>query len=244
MKNIKNLDDDTKKKLMIVLGAVCIILILLFYFINNRGVNYSKIKVDKSKNIVYTLNSKVDKDLFAKEVPHLNLNFKICNDINNEIDEYVSDLYDEEFATISYNYEINGDVLSFLVKMIDYSEDYGPKPYFKSYNINLKTKKLVTDTELLDLFDYGYSDVEISIANGFNKYYKEILKEGYQEEEECDYECFLEFREVENYLDDVVFYVSHGKLYAFKPFSFYSVKGEEEYFTEEHFRFLIEKQES
>ena len=239
---MKKTDDDTKKKIVIGLAIVCIILIIVFYFINNRKNNYSTIKEDNNKEIVYTILSKTDDDIFIKKIPHLNLNLDIAEEINREVDEYISNLSDEEEATISYNYDINGDVLSYLIKMIDYSKDEGPIAYFKSYNINLNTKSIVTDQELLDLFGYDYNDVEISISNKFQKYYKELVEQKYQDEEECDYDCFLEFREVENYLDDVVFYVSSGKLYAVRPFCFYSVKGEEEYFKEKHFWFLIEKQ--
>lgn len=240
----KNLDDNAKKKIVIAMGILLIVLIIVYYSINNRSLSYSKIKNDKNKSVVYTITEKVDKKAFTKKIPYLNLNFDITENINREVDEYISLLKDEEEATISYNYEINGEVLSYLIKMVDYSDEYGPIVYFKSYNINLKTEKLVSDQELLEIFNYSYNDVEKSIEKGFKKYYNELVKKGYHEEEECNYECFLGYRGVDNYLDDVVFYVSKGNLYAIRPFDFASVVGEEDYFKEKHFRFLVKKQES
>lgn len=243
MDKLKKMDDSTKRKLMIVLAVVCIALIITFYFVYNRGVDYSRIKEDSKKKIVYTISSKTDDEVFIKEIPHLNLNFDFIKDVNNDIDSFINTLIDTEHATISYNYDINGDVLSYVVKMIDYSYEYGPKIYFKGYNINLKDKTILQDQELLDLYGYSYSDVEKSIYNKFNEYYKEMLKEGYYDQEECDYECFISgYREVDNYLEDIVFYIKGGELYAYKPFKFYSITGDEEYFKEKHFMFLITKQ--
>ena len=236
--------DNTKRILAIVIAVVCIGGIITYYFMSNRKIDYSNVKKEKNKDIVYTISSLGEDDVFKKEIPYLNLNFDITDSINQEVEEYTFDLKEQEKATISYNYEVNGEVLSYLIKMIDYDNEEGPIPYFKSYNINLKTKKLVSDDELLGLYNYDYDDVESSIEKGFKKYYKELVKKKYQNPDECDYECFLEFREVDNYLDDVVYYVSRGNLYAIKPFSFYSVKGEEEYFTEDHFNFVVTKKES
>lgn len=240
----KNLDDDTKKRLLITIGIICIILLIVYYIVSSRSVGYAKLKEDRSKNIVYTVSEKVDGSLFTKKIPYLNLNFDTAKEINKEVDEYISTLKDEEEATISYDYAISGQVLSYLIEMVDYSDESGPKPYFKSYNINLKTKKLVSDQELLSLFGYESSDVEKSISKGFNKYYDDLVKKEYYDEEECDYDCFLGYRGVEDYLDDVVFFVKEGKLYAVRPFNFYSIIGEEEYFKGKHFRFLVKKQES
>lgn len=241
---MKNLSNKTKTIIVVSIGIISIVLIVVYFFMNNHGVDYSKYKIDKTKTIVYTIDSKVDKDIYKKEKPYLNINSSLAKDINTEIDELVSDLYDKEYSSISYNYEINGNVLSLLVKMIDYKGEYGPEPYFVSYNYNLKDNYLLSNDELLGLFNYDYNDVEYSIEKGFNKYYSDLLKKGYYNDDECDYECFLDFHGVEEYLDDVVLYIDRGKLYAIKPFSFYTIIGDEDYFKEKHFNFLIEKKES
>lgn len=243
MQKLKNMDPKKQRNLMIGFAIVCVVLLITFYIFKNRSVDYSAMKEDKDKQIVYTYHTQTDDEVFLKELPYLNIKNEFAKNINTEINDYTSPLKNEEHATISYNYDINGDVLSLLVKMVNYSDETGPKIYFKGYNINLKTKNIVTDQELLDLFGYDYNDVEISIANKFQKYYQEMLKEKYYTEDECDYDCFLnDYREVENYLDDIVFYVKNGQLYVYKPFSFYSITGDEEFFKEKHFRFLIEKQ--
>lgn len=240
MNKIKNMDEETKKKLVIVLAIISIILIIFVFYLRSRTVNYSSVKEDKSKDVVYTYKTSKD-DVFIKEIPYLNLNFDFAKNINKDITSFIGEYETDEYTSIGYNYNINGEVLSFVVKMINYGDETGPKISFKGYNINLKTKKIVTDNELLDLFGYTSKDVEVSIAKKFNEYYKELVKENYYDSDECDYDCFLTYRDVENYLDDIVLYVNNGDLYAYKPFSFYSVLGEEEYFREKHFIFLIEK---
>ena len=44
-------------------------------------------------------------------------------------------------------------------------------------------------------------------------------------------------------MDKVVFYVKNGDLVAYKPFIFFSIFGEEEYFEDEDYEFLIVKTE-
>ena len=40
-------------------------------------------------------------------------------------------------------------------------------------------------------------------------------------------------------MDNVNYYVKDGNLIAYKPFIFYSIFNDEEYFKEEHFEFLL-----
>ena len=113
--------------------------------------------------------------------------------------------------------------------------------YFRSYNINLKKLELIENDSLLSFFDVNYENVHDIIASQLYTYYKNIVEEGYYQEEECDYSCFLSYREINDYLDDVTYYVKNGNLIAYKPFVFSSVYGEEYFFNDEHFEFLIVK---
>ena len=45
-------------------------------------------------------------------------------------------------------------------------------------------------------------------------------------------------------MDDVSYYIENGNLVVYKPFVFYSIFGEEEYFKEDDFKFMIVKRES
>ena len=112
--------------------------------------------------------------------------------------------------------------------------------YFKSYNINLKTLELYSNDQLMNLFGINdYSDVESVIASTFENYYDDIVNKGYYHREECDYDCFLLYRGIEDYLSDISYYVRDGNLIVFKPFQPYSIFGEEEYFTDKSFEIFI-----
>ena len=70
-----------------------------------------------------------------------------------------------------------------------------------------------------------------------------MVNQNYFSQEECNYDCFLKYRNVSNYLDNVNYYVKDGKLYVYKPFVIYSIYDEEEYFTEDSYKFLIAKED-
>ena len=65
----------------------------------------------------------------------------------------------------------------------------------------------------------------------------------YFDPKECNYSCFLKWRDVDNYLDNITYYVEKGNLIAFKPFVFESIFGEENYFKDSDFEILIKKAE-
>ena len=65
------------------------------------------------------------------------------------------------------------------------------------------------------------------------------MLKGYIEEMECDYTCYLGYRGVTDYLEDINYYIKDGKLVVYKPFIYSSIFGEEEYFTEDSFIFEL-----
>ena len=231
---------DNSKKIPIVIGvvAVLIIIIVLFSIFGNKGSNYDSIKENEKKSFVYTKSSSENKPFYT-EIPYVNIK---DIGINEDIDSFYSDFIDNERVILSYDYNINGKVLSLVLKAVDYdNNDDVPKIYFKSYNINLQDKLLLSDDDVLGLYEVSIDDVNTKIEKKFKKWYKDIVKNGYIDEDECDYECFLEYREVENYMDDVVYSIEKGKLIAYKSFNVYSVLGEESYFKEKDFKFVISK---
>ena len=69
--------------------------------------------------------------------------------------------------------------------------------------------------------------------------YKDEVAQGYMEEAECNYECYLGYRGVDDYLSELNYYIKDGKLVVYKPFIYSSIFGEEEYFNEDSFIFPI-----
>ena len=44
------------------------------------------------------------------------------------------------------------------------------------------------------------------------------------------------------YMENINYFINNGKLYVYKPFQVYSIFGEEEYFKDTDFEFLIAHQ--
>jgi len=89
--------------------------------------------------------------------------------------------------------------------------------------------------------DYGVDDkiVSKSIEKKFRKMYKSVVKEGYIDSNYCDYNCFLKWRGVSNYLDNVELYIENRGLIAFRGFLTESVFGEENYYKSSDFNFIL-----
>lgn len=242
MENLKkkfySLDDKTQRA-FIVLGCIVLItLVVLLSSISRGSENFNNIKQDKGNYLVYSKLEQQD-DKYPKYVPYINIKSDIVKQVNNEIDEYVDKYINEEKASVLYEYNINGIILSVVVKIIDYKEEYAPEIYFRTYNINLESLNLISDESLLDFFQTNETQISQIIENQFKGYYNDLVDQGYYEPSECDYECFLSYRSVENYTDNLNYYVKNGNLIAFKPFIFYSIFNDEEYFKSEHFEFLL-----
>lgn len=238
IKRGKKLSNDTKKT-MVIVGAIFIIVFMLsFIYISRQNENYKNIKEDKSRYIVYTKYQGGSGD-YTQYIPYINIKSDVISLVNEDVDLFMEDFKDEEKTTISYEYDISGIILSVVLKAIDYNTEYAPKAYFRSYNINLNTLEVIDDSALLDFFGVNEETVSNKIENKFKTYYQELVNEEYYAADECDYNCFLKFREIDNYLDNVSYYVENGNLIAYRPYVFHSVYGEEEYFKNKSFKFLI-----
>ena len=237
-KKFFTLDDSTKKAIIIGIGVFCIALVIIASNFSKGSDNFKNIKRDKSNYLVYSKIEKDDKD-YPKYVPDINIKADAVNLVNEDIDNFVSKYLDSDKTLITYEYNINGIILSVVVKILDYQIEYAPKIYFKTYNINLSTKEVISDKSLLDFFQIDKNEVSKIIENTFKEYYDDLVKKGYYEPTECNYDCFLGYRDITNYLDNVQYYVKNGDLIAYRPFVFYSIFGDEEYFKTKHFEFLL-----
>jgi len=238
IKKFNKLDNNKKIPIVITVSVILLTIIIVYTFFRNSESGYKSIKVDTNKELVYTLKETRD-DVFYIKVPYININGSTIKSINEDIDSYLSEFIDTKMKISTYEYNINGKVLSLAIKTVDYYNEDMPIVYFKTYNINLDTLELVSDEELLNAYDINFNDVNNAMEKQFKYWYKELKKEKYLTEEECDYECFLEYRGVEDYMDNISYYIDEGKLVVFKPFSFYSVYKEEDYFKEDDFKFII-----
>jgi hypothetical protein len=233
---------DNSKKIPIIFSVSVILVIIVIvasYVINNNsGYNYDSIKKYSDKELVYTINSEKT-GVFFKEIPYVNIDGSLGKSVNEDIDSYLYDYSDLDKIMVSYEYNINGRILSLVIKIVNYDVKNVPKVIFKTYNINLDDKVLLSDEDLLNIYNISNGDVDSIIENQFLKWYKDVQKKGYINEEECDYECFLKYREVDDYMDGIAYYIDGGKLVVYKPFVFYSIFGEENYFKEDDFEIIL-----
>lgn len=233
---------DNSKKIPIAIGisiGIIIFMVVFYLLVYNRS-KYADIKVDNTKGLVYTVDSS-NNLLYRIEVPYVNINSSFGKSINEEINSYVADYTNKGNVKLTYKYSINGDVLSIIIKTTDYGVETIPLIYFKSYNINLNDQVLLGDEDLLAIYGISSEEVESIIEKKFEYWYGKVKEKGYVVEQECDYECFLKYRDVDDYMDNVVYYIDKGKLVAFKPFVFYSIFGEEEFFKEKDYEFILSK---
>lgn len=222
---------------LIAIIAIIVIIIIAFYQRKSTE-NYNDIKLDKGAYLVYTKYE--DKSTkYTKEVPYVNLKADIFKEVNSDILQFCDNYMNSDKSVITYEYDINGKILSLVIKVINNDTTYAPEPYFRSYNINLETEEVISDDVLLQYFNVSKSTVETKIKRGFQGYYSDLVKEKYYSSSECNYDCFLKWRGITNYLDYVSYYVRDGKLIAYKTFIAHSIFGEEEYFTDKSFEFEI-----
>ena len=239
IEKFNKLDNSKKIPIVIFTAIVLIVIIILFTVFSGNGSKYDHLKVDSKKGFVYTCNNIKNND-FNINVPCINIDGSSIKSINEDINSYVEDFIYNEMLNLSYEYNLNGKVLSLVIKVMDYNTKDVPKAYFKTYNINLETLELISDEELLNVYEVSLDTIETAIYKKFDTWYKEILEEGYFNEEDCDYDCFLENHAVEDYTEEVSYYIDRGKLVVYKPFTFYTIYGEDEYFDEDSFKFIVE----
>lgn len=230
--------NQSTQKASLIAGAVIVIAFLMVVFYHNTtNVNYNSIKQDKGAYLVYTKYSDTNTK-YTKEIPYVNLKADVFKEVNKDILIFC-DKYMKEKSVITYEYDINGIILSLVIKVINNDTTYAPEPYFRTYNINLEKEDVIADDALLQFFGVTQSTVDYKIKRQFQNYYSDILKERYYSANECNFNCFLKWRGVSKYSDYVSYYVRDGKLIAFKTFIAHSIFGEEEYFSDKSFEFEI-----
>ena len=222
------------KKLIIILILIVVIGSILL-FINNKKYNYNQLLEKQEFDIVYDKTS-TDKD----KVPYININNSLINSINQEIDSKYQDYLLFSPNGFQYNYNVSGDILSLIIKAyVIHPESTHYDIIFSSYNINLREMKLLTNKEILDMYDISEEKMNYYLYNKFLNYYNDLLNKNYFTEEQCNFNSFLENKNVDDLLDDNYFYINNKHLELYKYFNIYTEFNEENYFDEESFHFSV-----
>lgn len=234
--------EDTNKLKKTGIAMILLIILSIALVIGERIYtnNYVSIKENKTKYLVYTSFESSDGD-YSISVPYLNIKGETGTLINDNIDEYVKLFGTGENCNITYEYDISGVFLSLVLKVCDYNSSNVPKVYFRSYVINLNSLDILSDEALYELYGIDKNNVKSRMKSHFYNFYQDIVNEEYFHEEECDFKCFMKYRDVNDYLEDICYYIDKGNLVAYKSFVFTSIYGEEDYFRDDDFKFLIAK---
>ena len=216
-----------KKILFSIFTVLSLTLLIIYYIINKSSRNFDNLKIDSTKKIVYTEFIAQAGDYY-QYIPTININNSLITDINHHIQEYVSQ-FEKEGIGIVYEYSISGNILSLIIKVHDHSyAESATVISFQSYNIDLKNKKIVSNNTLFQFFNINEDDINSSLTNGFDRYYHKLVENSIIDSNECDYDCFINGRELDSDLKNVQYFIREGKLIAFKPYVSYTYHEEEE----------------
>ncbi len=224
------------KKIIIIIVVVLLILISIFLLlIKNKKFNYNNLLSNKDLDIVYPkVNTETDK------VPNININNEVINNINKDIDNIYEDYLIFSAGSFSYNYNVSKDTLSLIITAyITRPESNNLDIIYKSYNVDLKKMKLLTDKDILDKFNITEEKMNYYLSNKFFNYYSDLINNNYFTQEQCDFKCFLESKNVENLLDNNNYYINNNHLELYKSFNIYTDYNEEKYFNENSFHFIV-----
>jgi hypothetical protein len=225
-----------KDKKMVIFIIIFIVLISsLIYLLSNRDYNYKKLLENKNRDIVY---NRIDD--YRDKVPHININNNLINSINKDIDSMYENYLIFSPDGFKYNYNVSGNILSIIIMAdVIHPEKTNYDIIYKSYNIDLKKMKVLTDKEILDKYNITEDKMEYYLYNKFLNYYNDLLDKKFFTEKQCDFETFLENKNVDNLLDDNNYYINNNHLELYKYFNIYTDYKEEKYFDRESFHFIV-----
>ncbi len=225
----------------ILIGGI--IFIMAFWIITKiispkQENSYQNILTNQSKDIVYDIeNNSIQKN---DKVPRINLNTEKINQINKEIETSYEDYLAKFTDGYTYQYNISNNILSILITSKQrYNDALNYDITYKSYNIDLGNLEPLNQKQLLKKFNITEKQLRYFITYKFVNYYNDLIKKQYFTEEECNYNCFIESKNIFDYLENNQYYINNNHLEVYKYFNIFTDYKEEEYFTEDSFHFII-----
>ena len=254
MKDSFKLEDTYGKKkkannnfLIYFLIGIIIISFIGYIIFNNviSSINYIS-KKDENKEYVYMVEhqSNMHEEGIVDKIPVINLDLETIDELNNSIMNNYLEVSKKGEYDYSYEYSKSENILALKITYAYFQSNTSmyPMRYFETFNIDLKTGKILTDDEILKKYNLSKERVNIFIGSKFKGFYNDLVDAKYYTEQECNYKCFLKNRGIsDNYLNGVSYYIEDGSLTAFKYFYTYSDYNEEEYFKNENYQFIVKE---
>ena len=227
-----------KIRKIIIMGFI-VIAVLLFIVGLIKIVKKDKVKTTNfiKQSAIYTIpGTKI-----SSYLPTITIDSVDTEEVNKEIKKTYEEVITSNKASFNYQYSINSNYFSLVtIAMVTDKETDYTYPIFKTYNFSLSTNRLVSDEELLKKFNKTSSSVATTLERQMKKYYQGELDKYYLDKDECDYNCFLERRNINSYDEDNYLYVENNKLKFFHSFMIFSNIGEEEFYKNEKFLYEVE----
>ena len=229
---------EFNKPLLIIAIILLIVSIILLFLNNGISKDYQDLKINKSKNYVYTKYKNTSNEAY---VPKINVKINNIDSINAEIEQLTKSYLTStnSLKTVTYRYNLWQDYLSVVLMFRDENSSNELTYSFKTYVISLKEERVLSDSEAMEVFNISSDTVGKKLASlMYGKYLDEIDK-GYFTKSECDFKCYITNREITSYLDGNNYYIENAKLVVYKSFNAYGKFHEENYFTRDDFKFYI-----
>ncbi len=228
--------DKSQNRRKILFFGLCILAIFFFfYFLISPNKKYNTIKVKEKQSYQHASS-------LISHLPYLEYDNLDVELVNKEMSEDYQNIIMNQDSQFTYQYTEGKKYLSLvtMLNQIDSKTGY-PYPTFKTYVFDKKTKKRVTDEELLERFQVTKEEIDASFDKKMQEYYQGELDSFYLKQEECDYACFLERRRIDKN-DKFQLYVVRDQLKFYRGFMVFSNDNDEEdFYRNETFLFDIER---
>ncbi len=230
---------EINKKLFIAV-IVVVVLAIIGLIVDKLYINrYNKYKIDKDENFIYT------SETYSKSksyIPYINIDNDFCKTLNSEIEKLALDYKDStsQNNSFTYRYNVNNNYVSLVIILKSLDDNDQLQFEFITYVFDLDDGgKALSDSEILQKFNITEDEVSEKISTELVKIYDDEINENIIPSE-CNFkDCYLSLRKIDDYLDDVNYYIENGSLVVYKTFEVYSKYNEEDYFTRDDFKFYI-----
>lgn len=200
------------KKVLLIIVVIGITLGIVSIYINNQKDK----KVYMSDDYVYTKESYAYDEYLVSELPYINIKGNEVQEINSDLLNKYYEIIELKEKMMKYDYYTNNNILSLIVK-IYYIESPDSSPSISIYNIDIDSGELMTNSEILNMFEISSDDASEVIHSQIKEYYNYEVQNGYVDNG-CNFDCYLS-KTNSLPIDDYELYVKDHILYAYKKLS-------------------------
>ena len=104
----------TNKPVIYTLAILFVALIIYVFIQNTNNTNYKNIKQNKNEYLVYTKYSNHNTQ-YTKDVPYVNLKAEVFKEVNKDVLTFSNKYMEAEKGVITYDYAVNGTILSVVL---------------------------------------------------------------------------------------------------------------------------------